>query len=168
MLRARRTARSCLLGGFALLIAGSVAYFAWFLHVASGTTAPLRAVATYGVQLSLVPLGYLAAAMGWWLLSTYAASTGASLRVVRRGLRCFAIQMFAIMGAEFAALLLTFEGGPYHHQTVDVVPLALQVLGGAIAGIGFLMLARSFTAVGEVRTPARPHEAAPTLEPAAV
>jgi hypothetical protein len=141
-------ARILLASGFAVLLAGTLTYFVWFfVDLAGPSSYPSGRLVAYGVELGVIPIGYLLAGVAWWLLASYAATSTTHGVVVRRGFVWLLLPSFAALGAVGAQLSFALRSRSSESPWF-LAALSLQTLGGVLLVGGFLWTSAVFVAVG--------------------
>jgi hypothetical protein len=151
----RSTARALLTAGYLLAFIGSLTYFIYIMT--NLPAAPARFLVPYGFQLGLVPLAYIAAALGWWLLASVAESQVANLGVMRRASWCLAAWVLLFGAGTAAAQLALYLQYPASFiSDWELMAVSFEILGGLVAVGGYLVFGQVFVAPRGDLAPAEP------------
>jgi len=132
-------ARALIVGGWAILLFGSVAYFAVLIH--QGYFSAGQSLAFEG-EIVLPVLGNTAALVAWWWLTRLRVEDD-QMVMVRRACYAFGLQALLIAGSVLSSVSLA-ESAVSPNQ-LAASTLIVQSVGGLTVFVGFVVFAGAFT-----------------------
>ena len=140
-----------IVGGWAVVVAGSVAYFAVLVH--QGYFSSGQSLAFEG-EIVLPVLGNTAALLAWWWFTRIQVGDE-QLSLIQRACYALGLQALLIAGSVLASVSLA-ESAVSPNQ-LAASTLIVEAAGGLIVFVGFVVLAGALTPRREL-----PHEAPAT------
>ncbi len=132
-------ARALIVGGWAVVVAGSVAYFAVLVHQGFFTTGGSLA---FDGEIVLPVLGNTAALMAWWWFTRISVNEE-QLYLIQRA--CYALGIQALLIAGSVLCSVSSAESQTSPDQLAASTLIVEAVGGLIVFVGFVVLAGAFT-----------------------
>lgn len=137
--RLRARARLLIVGGWGVVVVGSVAYFAVLVHLGYFTTG--QSLGSEG-EIVLPVLGNTAALVAWSWLSRLRVSEE-QMTLVQRAFYALGLQSLLIAGSVLASVSVA-ESNPSSYQLASA-SLICEAVGGLAVFVGFVVMAGVLT-----------------------